>query len=216
MMRHPLRSAAIKINRRASVVAPVAGFLLGFFDFVWIKYMPSPVSGLGNSIAIWAVAAFLLTYCYRWPVGRATAGAVIMLVTAVPSYYVAAALMQDDDWSNVWAFNSWLWMALAVIAGVVFGPGGVVARRPGRLRLPALGLPAAVLSAEMFMKLSWIGKPNYRTAELVEYALVLIVLAVVITVAVGRTWRDRAFALAYAVPLAGAGYVLIKATAFGG
>jgi hypothetical protein len=35
------------------VVAAVAGFLLGFLDFVWIKYVPSVVAGLGNSVAIW-------------------------------------------------------------------------------------------------------------------------------------------------------------------
>lgn len=193
------------IFRRASVVAPVAGFLLGFLDFVWIKYVPFPFGGLGNSIAIWAVAAFLLTYGYRWAPGPAVAGAVTMLVLAVPSYYVAAALIQDDDWSNVWNINAWLWMALAVVAGVVFGAGGVVARRPGRLRLPALGLPAAVLFAEMW--LHW---------SPVDYALVLAGLAVAVTVAVGRTWRDRALALAWAVPLGVAGSVLMRATAFGG
>nr|MDT0656868.1 DUF6518 family protein [Micromonospora sp. DSM 115978] len=205
----------MKINGRVSVVAPVAGLLLGFLDFVWIRYLPSPVSGLGNSIAIWAVAAFLLTYCYRWPLGRATTAAAIMLVVAVPSYYVAAALIQGDDWSNIWAVTSWLWMALAVIAGVVFGAGGVLARMPGPLRLPSLGLPAAVLFAEMIINLRRIGSPNYQTGELVGYAFVLAALAVAITVAVGRTWRDRALALACAVPLAGAGYLLMIATAFG-
>lgn len=61
-----------------------------------------------------------------------------------------------------------------------------------------------------------IGDPNYRTAELVEYAAVLAVLAVVVTVLVGKTWRDRMLALAYAVPLSAAGYLLMVATAFGG
>ena len=193
------------INRRAAVVAPVAGFLLGFLDFVWIKYVPFPFGGLGNSIAVWAVAAFLLTYYGRGSMARAAVGATVMLVVAVPSYYVAAALIQNDDWSNVWNVVAWLWAGLGVIAGVVFGVGGVVARRPGRLRLPALGLPAAVLVAEMLLR--------WGDAA---YALVLTALAVAVTVAVGRTRRDRALALAWAVPLGVAGFVLMRATAFGG
>lgn len=212
----PLRSAAMKINRRVAVAALIAGFLLGFLDFVWIKYMPFPLAGLGNSIGVWAVAAFLFTYYTRWSMPRSIIGAVVMLVGAVPSYYAAAALIQDDAWSNVWNTVSFVWMGLGVVAGIVFGGGGVVARRPGRWRLPALALPAAVLLAEMIVDLSRLGDPNYRTAELVEYAVVLVVLAVLVIVVVGRTWRDRTLALAYAVPLSGAGYLLMIATAFGG
>ena len=193
------------INRPVSVTAPVAGLLLGFLDFVWIKYVPFPYGGLGNSVAVWAVAAFLLTYFSRWQMGRAAVAAVVMLVVAVPSYYVAAALIQDDDWSNAWNAVAWLWAGLGVIAGVVFGLGGVVARRPGPLRLPALGLPAAVLFAELLLR--------WGDAA---YALVLTVLAGAVTVAAGRTWRDRALALAWAVPLGVAGFVLMRATAFGG
>ena len=206
-----LRSATMTFNGRASVVAPVAGLLLGFLDFVWIKFLPSPVAGLGNSIAVWAVAAFLLTYWGRWPLGRAVGAAVVMLVVAVPSYYVAAALIQGDDWANAWNVTAWLWMALGVVAGIVFGAGGVLARRPGWWRLPALGLPAAVLLAELILQLS-----RGRTPEFAGYALLLIVLAVLITVAVARTWRERGLALACAVPLAAVGYVLMSVTAFGG
>jgi hypothetical protein len=187
------------------IIAPVAGFLLGFLDFVWIKFVPFPFGGLGNSIAVWAVAAFLLTFSRRWPLGRAVAAAVVMLVVAVPSYYAAAALIQDDDWSTIWAVPSLLWMLMGVIAGAVFGAGGVIARRPGRLRRPALGLPAAVLLAELA-----------RMAGELGYALVLAALAVLITVLVARTWRDRAVALAGAVPLAGVGYLLMRVTFFGG
>jgi hypothetical protein len=107
-------------------------------------------------------------------------------------------------------------MALGVIAGVAFGLGGVLARRPGRLRLPALGAPAAVLFAEAILNLVRIGEPSYRTADVVACVIVLVVLAILVTVVVARTWRDRALALAYAVPLAGVGYLLMIATAFGG
>jgi len=205
----------VKINRRIAVAAPIAGFALGFLDFVWIKYLPSAVAGLGNSIATWAVAAFLFTFCTRWSLPRSVIGAAVMLVVAVPSYYLAAALIQHDAWSNLWGTVTFEWIGLGVIAGVVFGTGGVLARTPGRLRLPALALPAAVLLAEMIIDLSRLGDPNHRPAELVAYAIVLIVVAVLVTVTVGRTWRDRTLAAAYAVPLSAAGYVLMTATAFG-
>lgn len=194
----------------------VAGVALGVLDFVWIKFVPFPFGGLGNSIAVWAVAAFLFTYWSRWRVVRGAVAAVIMLVVAVPSYYAAAALIQNDDWAYMWAPYSWFWMALGVVAGVVFGIGGVLARTPGRLRTVMLALPGAVLLAELIIELRRLGDPNYDTADIVGYSVLLAVLAVVVTIAVGRTWRDRALALLWAVPLSGAGYLLMIATAFGG
>ena len=80
-------------------VAPIAGLLLGFLDFAWIKYVPYPLGGLGNSTAVWAVAAFLLTRRSRWSLPASVLGAVVMLVVAVPAYYLAAALLQNDELS---------------------------------------------------------------------------------------------------------------------
>jgi Family of unknown function (DUF6518) len=185
------------------IVAPVAGLLLGFLDFVWIKFVPFPFGGLGNSIAVWAVAAFLLTFFLRWPPVRAVAAAVVMLVVAVPSYYVAAALIQHDDWSRVADVTALIWAAFGILAGVVFGLGGVLARHPGRLRLPALALPSAVLLAELLL----------RRGD-IAYVLVLAALAVLITAVIARTGRDRVLALAWSLPLAGAGYLLMVTTAF--
>ncbi|SDT00331.1 DUF6518 family protein [Actinoplanes derwentensis] len=198
------------------VKAVGAGVALGFLDFVWIKFVPFPFGGLGNSIAVWAVAAFLLTYYARWSMLRGATAAVIMQVVAVPSYYVAASLIQRDDWANLWAASSLIWMGLAVVAGVVFGIGGVLARTPGRLRIPALALPGAVLLAELIIELTRLGNPDYPTASIVEYSVLLAALALLVTAVTGRTWRDRALALAGAIPLAGAGYRLMIATAFGG
>ncbi len=209
-----VRSTVVKIDVRFAVATVIAGFLLGFLDFVWIRYLPWPLAGLGNSIAIWAVAAFLLTYYTRHAMPGSISGAVVMLVCAVPSYHVAAALIQHDAWSNVWNTVSFMWTGLAVVAGSVFGAGGVAARLPGSLRLPALALPAAVLLAEMIIDLRRLGDPNYQTSELVQYGVVLAALALAVTVVVGRTWRDRIVAAAYALPLSVAGYVLMTATAF--
>ncbi|MFI5934169.1 DUF6518 family protein [Actinoplanes sp. NPDC051494] len=203
-------------ERRVAVVAPVAGLLLGVLDFVWIKYLPFPLAGLGNSIAVWAVAAFLFTLGNRWSMPLAVCGAIVMLVVAVPAYYAAAALIQRDDWANLWAVPSLLWMGLGVVAGAFFGAGGVLARTPGRLRLPALALPAAVLLAELIIELRRLGDAGYDRHDTVGYAAVLAILAVAVTVLVGRTWRDRALALVCAVPLSVVGHLLLVSTAFRG
>jgi hypothetical protein len=188
------------------MIAPVAGLLLGFLDFVWIRYVPFPFGGLGMSIAVWAVAAFVLTFYARWSLPRAVIGAVVLLVVAVPSYYLAAALIQHDDWSNLYSPVALLWMGLAVIAGAVFGAGGVIARGCSRWRVPALALPAAILLAEVALQWS----DGY-----LGYAGVLVALALGVTLAIARTWRERGPALAYAVPLSAAGSMLLLASGFG-
>jgi hypothetical protein len=75
----------VMINRYAAVAAPVGGVLLGALDFVWIKYVPLSFGGLGNSLAVWAVAGFLFTDWGRRGWGRGIAAAVVMLVVAVPT-----------------------------------------------------------------------------------------------------------------------------------
>jgi hypothetical protein len=204
----------MRIRGGVAVVAPVAGFLLGLLDFLWIKFIPSPFGGLGNSIAVWAVAAFLLAFCSRWSLPRAVIAGIVFLVVAVPSYYVAAAVIQGDDLSNAYSSIAFLWMALGVVAGAVFGAGGVVARTPSRWQLPALALPAAILFAEAVLQLSRIGEPSYRLAAILQYVGILVALAVGVTLAAARTWRARGLALAYAVPLTALGYLMLLASGF--
>lgn len=195
-------------------LAPAAGFLLGFLDFVWIKYVPFPFGGLGNSIAVWAVAAFLLTFHSRWSPLRAVLGAVIFLVVAVPSYYVAAALIQNDDWANIYSSYSFLWMLLGVVAGTVFGAGGAIARTPSRWQIPALALPASVLFAEAVLHLFRLGEPDVGLSESLGYVGVLVALAAGVTLMVAPAWRVRGLALAYAVPLTAVGCLMLVASGF--
>ena len=202
------------INRNVAVVAPVAGVLLGALDFVWIKYVPFPFGGLGNSIAVWAVAAFLLTFLSRWTLPVSIFGAIVCLVLAVPSYYLAATLIQNDDLANMYNATALLWMGLGVVAGTVFGAAGVLARTGGRFRLAAVAMPGAVLFAEAAMQLRRIGDPNYETADTLEYTAVLIALGVAFTVLVSRSWPQRGLALLLALPLTAVGYVLLSLTGF--
>jgi hypothetical protein len=199
----------VKINRSAAVAAPVGGLLLGALDFVWIKYVPWPLGALGNSVAVWAVAGFLFTYWGRWGWTKGIAAAIVMLVVAVPSYYLAAMVIQNDDAANMYNTNALLWMGLAVVAGVVFGGAGVAARIPGRWQPVALALPAAVLFAEAGLLARRIGDPDYGTSPVAEL-LVDVALGVLLTVAVARTWRLRGLALLIAVPVGLVGFAVMS------
>ena len=173
------------------VITPVAGLLLGFLDFVWIKYVPFPLGGLGNSPAVWAVAAFLLTWRARWALWPSAAAGAAMLVIAVPAYYVAAFLIQHDELANAYDATALAWMAMGVVAGAVFGAGGYFARTPGRWRGVAAFLPGAILLAEAAVQATRIGQPSYGIADPTEYGLVLVVLGVLVTILVRRRARPE-------------------------
>jgi hypothetical protein len=200
-------------DRRLITTAAVAGLALGFLDFVWIKFVPFPLGDLGNSSAVWAVAAFLFGLLSRSTPARAALGAAVLLVVAVPSYYVAAALIQHDGLAAIWAPSSLLWMFFGVLAGAVFGTGGAWARRPGWHRTVGAALPAAVLLAEAALQARRIGDPNYGDdpAWLAAIRVVLAVLLIGLTV---RPTRQRLVVLAASVPFAVAGFAAFALAGF--
>ncbi len=204
----------MKIVRSAALTAPSAGLLLGFADFVWIKYIPFPFGGLGNSIAVWAAAAFLLTFFCQWDLQYGLFGAIMFLAVAVPSYYVAAAIIQNDSWSNVYSAVALEWVGMAVIAGTIFGAGAVMARAPSRWQPLALALPAAAFIAEIALQLIQLGQPNARIPQSVGYIIVLAALAVGTTMIIARTRQACAHAFAYALPLASFGSLALFTSGF--
>ena len=203
----------VMINRSAAVAAPVGGFLLGFLDFVWIKFVPHPLGELGNSLAVWAVAAFFFTYAARWSWVRGIAAAIVLLVVAVPSYYLAAALIQHDSFASMYGSTTYLWMLFGVIAGLVFGGAGVAARTPGRWQTPALAVPAAVMFAEAAILARRIGTASYGTEPLWP-SLIEVALGALIIVLLSSRWRRRLSVLLLAAPLTAAGVILLSVARF--
>ncbi|MDT5032377.1 MAG: hypothetical protein QOC94_2548 [Actinoplanes sp.] len=205
----------MKVDHRVTAVAAVAGgFLLGFLDFVWIKFMPYPFADLGNSAAVWAVAAFAFGYWVRFGWVRATLGAATLLVIAVPSYYLAAALIQNDDLANIWAFTSMEWMLFGVLAGVVFGVAGIWARDVGWRQIIGIAMPAAVLFTEAVLSARRVGDPDYGNDTLWN-VVIDAVLGVLVIVLAARTARRRAVALAAALPVALVGFAAFSLAGFG-
>ncbi|AEV83045.1 hypothetical protein ACWT_2026 [Actinoplanes sp. SE50] len=196
-------------------VALVAGLLLGVLDFLWIKFVPGPFGGLGNSVAVWAVAAFLLTFRHRWTLRVSLLAAGVQLIVAVPAYHLAAALIQHDDPANAYDTTALAWAGLGVVAALVFGTGGALARgarTPDTVRHLALALPGAVLFAEAGLQLRRIGEPSYSTGALTAYAAILLFLGLLTTVLMVPAWRRRGLVLALALPLTAAGFVAFDLT----
>ncbi|PGH45189.1 hypothetical protein COO58_12720 [Micromonospora sp. WMMA1996] len=193
-------------RHRPTLLAPVAGILLGFVDFIWITRVPYPLAELGNSTAVWAVAAFALGWWVRSGAVRAAVAATVLLVVAVPSYYLAAALIQGDDLAVVVAPSSLLWMAFGVLAGVVFGVAGTWARADGWRGVVGAALPAAVFVEEAlrFAGRARSGYPGGWWNVAIDLAL-----AALLVVLVGRTARPRLLAAAVALPLAAAGALVL-------
>ena len=188
-------------RRAVALVVPVAGFLLGFLDFVWIKWVPFPFAELGNSTATWAVAAFALGWWIRSGAVRAAVAASVLLIVAVPSYYLAATLLQGDDLAVIWALTSFVWMAFGVVAGVVFGVAGIWARTDGWRRVVGTALPVAVFVEEALrfaLKSGSYPEAWWNVAIDLGLAALLVVL-------IGRSARVRLLAAATALPLAALG-----------
>jgi Family of unknown function (DUF6518) len=205
---------AMKLDPQVAVGALVGGFLLGVLDFVWIKFVPFPFAELGNSSAVWAVVAFAFGYWVRSGWLRAGLGAAALLVVAVPSYYLAAVVIQHDDWASIWAPSSWLWMCFGVVAGFVFGVAGVWGRASGWRQAVGIALPGAVLFAEAITLVRRIGDPNYGTKPLWP-AVIDVLLGVLVVTLLPRESRPRLIALALTVPLALLGWMSFAVASFG-
>jgi uncharacterized protein DUF6518 len=201
-------------HRRETVVTIVAAFLLGAVDLLLQKSLPYPWANLANSSAVWALAAFGLGLWVRSPWWRAALAGVVLLVLAVPSYYMTATLVQNDAIANVWAPSSLLWMAFGALAGAVFGTAGAWARTAGWRPVVGIALPGAVLFAEAFVGLRRDGSADYRRDNLWT-ALIDLALGVLVIMFAGRTARQRLTALAAAVPLALVGFAGFLVGGFG-
>jgi hypothetical protein len=206
-----LRDRSVPVAWGLGLATVGAGVLLGALDFVWIRFVPFPLGELGNSSAVWAVAAFLFAYWLRrgWAAGML--GGVVLLVVAVPSYYLTAAAFHRQDPAGWWSPT---WTGFAVLAGAVFGAAGTAARRPDRWQIPALTAPAAVLLAEAGLLAARLGNPSYEADDLVARALVEAGLGILLVVLARTTWRRRSGALLLAAPFAAVGFGLFRVAGF--
>ncbi len=207
-------------QRWTSVLVPVVvGLALGPLDLLLQHLLPYPFANLANSPAAWALVAFGVGWSDRvrgrwWP---AVAG-VLTLLLAVEGYYATAVLVLGDDASTLTDHAALLWLGLAVVAGVVFGTTGAWARS-GHLWRGPVGTATAVgvLLAEAWLDLARLAgagdDPAYRQ-DLVQTALVLLVLAAVTAVLAGRSARQRVIGSVLSLGLALAGALAFSTLGF--
>ena len=203
------------------LTAATAGALLGPADLIAQRALPYPWANLANSSAVWALAAFAIgAWTARRRAGRGAwpaATAVVLLLVAVETYYIAAVLFLDNSTSQLWALTTLFWLALAVVAGAAFGTaGGWSIEHAGTRRALGAALPTAVLLAEAGLLATRPdnGDAAYRTDSL-QTAAIEVALAVVCLLVATRDARQRLQSLALSLPLAAAALVGFRLAGFG-
>jgi microcompartment protein CcmK/EutM len=196
-----------------AVAAVVGGVVLGVVDLLLQRTLPYPWANLANSSAVWALAAYGFGLWVRTPWWRAAMAGAVLLVVAVPGYYLAATIFLDDPLARMWDRTALVWMAFGVIAGLVFGFGATLVRTSGWQQLVGVALPGAVLFAEALVMVLRGGSGSYRRDQ-VQTAVIEAVLGVVVILVVGRTARQRLGGLAFSVPLAVVGMVAFQVGGF--
>jgi hypothetical protein len=185
------------------VVAVVGGLLLGPVDLLAQRTLPHPWVYLASSSAVWTIGAFgigLWVRAGRWR--SAFAGGVLLLV-AVGTYHLAAALFLDDDLDDIWSLETVSWLFLGVLAGAVFGLAGGVARGGNRwLRMIGIAFPGAVLFAEATLRANLPIRGVASVLDNLTIAATEAALGVLLPLIVGRTAWERLGGLVASVPLA--------------
>jgi Family of unknown function (DUF6518) len=144
----------VKTWRSVVSAAVIAGALVGFCDLLLQKWLPYPWANLANSGAVWAVAAFLAGAWVRERWQRSAVAGIVLLIVAVESYYVTAAILLNDNLANAWSKTAFVWLTLGVVAGAVFGIAGAWSRGPRRVtRLLGYASLTAVFGVEALLVL---------------------------------------------------------------
>jgi hypothetical protein len=201
-------------TRAAISVALIVGAAFGALDLAGQVHTPYPFAHLFNSPAVWAAAAFV----YGWWVRRrplATVGAVVLMVVAVETYYLADVIVRGAATANLWSTTAMAWFVLGVGAGLVFGSAGSLAHGSGTWTGAfARGALPAVFGAEAIHQATRLSEPaDQRPADLDQLVLLLLVLATL-----SATWlawscrgRDRPRFLVATLVLTTAGALAFRA-----
>lgn len=176
-------------------VATAAGLLWGVACMFLQGILPDPASAIvANSGAGWAVLAFVAGAVWSrsswWVV--AVAGALLELGLVV-GYYGSVIIRYDQDAPSFWAY---VWAAVALVAGPVFGVAGSWWRQNVRWRhVTAIALLGALFAGEGITRLLTL--PDHSVG------VILTVTGVVIPLALGRALPEKLYGLLGAIPAVG-------------
>ncbi len=183
-------------------VAAAAGLVWGVACMFLQGLLPDPASSIvANSGAGWAVLAFVAGAVWaghRWWV-VAVAGALLELGLVV-GYYGSVIIRYDQDLPSFWAY---VWAAVALIAGPVFGVAGSWWRHDVRWRhVTAIALLGGLFASEGIARLLTL--PDHAVG------VILTVTGVLIPVALGRALPDKLYGLLGAMPAVGLALVALR------
>lgn len=141
----PVRSRS---STKTFALAVLVGVVFGPLVLAGQVHTPYPFANLFNSPAIWAAVAFVFGL---WAIGtyRSIVGAVVAMVIAVESYYLADIVVRGANTSNLTSPTAILWILLGIGAGVIFGAAGAtVDYHRTTLRIVAKALLPSVFASE--------------------------------------------------------------------
>ena len=157
----------------------IIGILVGILTVVGQKYLPMNFNFLANSGAVWLVPAFLLAFLSREKKGQSILLCMETLFFCVIGYYAFEAVLNHHNVS----INSWMlvWVAMSVIAGVIFGLGAYFANAPsGFLKYIGMNLLTAVFFSEGVEKLLHIADYQHMIPALIIVTCIGLILYLVI------------------------------------
>ncbi len=165
-----------------------AGVVLGVVTIAGQGVLDARWNRLANSGAIWLLVAWLAGS--RMPTARWAIGAgFVVLASALAGYFVAAHV----SGAGVSTSSVVIWLGTALVGGPVYGLAGRWWRvDSGVRRIVAIGLAGGILAAEGISTL-------IRIPELAFVGWIEVIVGVLLSLALGRTWRERGWALVVVV-----------------
>jgi hypothetical protein len=144
----------------AVILAAIGGLAVGGLTLAMQANLPGVLNHLGNSAAVWCLAAFMAGRLLPVRGWSAALAGTLVLAGAVVGYYACTTLLLQDDLNAGTMFFPGVWLTAAVLAGPVFGVAGAATRTGDRLRR-ALGIAAlaAVFFAEAGYLLAVVRQP---------------------------------------------------------
>ncbi len=175
-----------------------AGIGLGVLTIVGQGILDAGWNRLANSGAIWLLVAWLVGS--RMPTARWAIGAgFVVLASALAGYYVAAHI----SGAGVSTSSAIIWLGTALVGGPVYGLAGRWWRvEAGVRRIVAIGLAGGIFAAEGISTL-------IRIPDLAVVGWIEVIAGVLLSLALGRTWRERGAAL-----VVGLGVIVLGVAAY--
>ncbi|MDH6229278.1 MULTISPECIES: DUF6518 family protein [Streptomyces] len=188
----------VRVSATASAFA--GGLLLGVLTNLAQGWLPGAWNQIANSGAVWSVAAFAAGALMARRAGLPAAAVAGLCAESglVVGYYAYAEIARDGMGS---LFAPLVWLGMAFMAGPLFGVAGSWWRGADpRHRVIGLAALAGVFGTEA-LHYAWV-------LHYAPQAWACLAVAILVSLLMGRTLKERALTLLTAVPFSLLAYLL--------